>query len=89
MLGEIYKMATKQEEQKAKKFYEKYGFFCCTLDAGMDNGEYKEWKVTFLLLTKKEKEELIKQTYRRMQLYNRKYKPKSWCGYIDDKGEEI
>lgn len=82
-------MDTKQEEQKVKKFDEKYNFFSCSLDAGMNNGKYKDWEVTFLLLTKKEREQLIKQTYRRMQLYNRKYKPKSWCGYTNDKGEEI
>ena len=52
----------------ARKFNEKYGYFSCSLKSGMDNGEYKHWKVTFLLLTEKEKKELIRQTYKRMQL---------------------
>lgn len=82
-------MTKEKELQKAKKFDEKYEYFPCGLDPGMDNGEYKNWKVTYLLLTKKEKEQLMKQTYRRMQLYNRKYKPKEWCGYTDNNGEEV
>ena len=80
---------TKAEVSREKEFDKKYGFFSCELDCGMNNGEYKNWEVTFLLLTKKEKEELIKQTYNRMKLYNRKYKPKEWAGYNNKIGDEL
>ncbi|MBE3128792.1 MAG: hypothetical protein IMZ60_03835 [Actinobacteria bacterium] len=76
-------------EESEKKFNEKYEFFSCNLDSGMSNGVYKNWEVTFLLLTKKEKEELIRETYKRMKLYNKKYKPKDWAGYNNERGEEI
>lgn len=77
------------EADMQKKFDKKYEFFRCNLNCGMDNGEYKNWEATFLLLTKREKENLIKQTYNRMKIYNRKYKPKKWAGYNDKNGDEI
>ena len=81
-------MATK-EELKEKEFDKKFLFFGCNLSSGCNHGTYKNWDIRFLLLTKKEKEQLIKQTYNRMRLYNKMYKPKSWCGYTNEKGEEI
>lgn len=76
-------------EESHKAFEKKFEFFSCSNDCGGNNGEYKNWEVTFLLLTKKEKEDLIKKTYNRMKLSNKKYKPKDWAGYTNKHGDEI
>ncbi len=73
--------------KKEKEFDKKYLFFNCSCD-GSNQGTYKNWDVTFLLLTKEEKEKLIKKTYERMKSYNKNYKPKSWAGYSDNSGED-
>ena len=82
-------MVKNNTKESHEEFEKKFSFFSCNLDCGMNNGVYKNWEVTFLLLTKKEREDLIRKTYNRMKLSNKKYKPKDWAGYCDKDGEEI
>ena len=77
------------EERRKEVFDKKYDFFSCRLHDGMDHGEYKNWLVTFLLLTKDEKKQLIKLTYNRMKAYNKRYKPKDYVGFVDKHGNEL
>ena len=74
-----------KEEIKTKDFDKKYKY----LSLNNVLKDYKDWEVSFFLLTKEELNDLIKKTYNRMRLYNKKYKPKSWAGYDNRNGEDI